>query len=202
MPPSGNDPEPPRFQRGAQTFYATTARYGAAAENCTLTSSLPRRRSAVDLQRHWCRRWELHPHDLAITGSSGLRVCYSATSALVLIEGVEPSRPCGHRLLGTARLPDYAISALVAARGVAPRFAACRAAVLLLDDAASVSSLLAQFIPGGVYSAGAQQDVACIGGQWRVSMVDLAGFEPATFPVRGGCAPCCATSPYGSGGQI
>src|SRR5262245_4705530 len=59
---------------------------------------------------------------------------------------------------------------MVAARGIAPLSAACRAAVLLLDDTAS--------------------------------MVDLAGLEPATFPVRGGCAPGCATSPYGGGCQI
>src|SRR6266511_2759640 len=36
---------------------------------------------------------------------------------------------------------------MVAARGLAPLSAACRAAVLLLDDAASVSYLLARFIP-------------------------------------------------------
>ncbi len=32
-------------------------------------------------------------------------------------------------------------------------------------------------------------------------MVDLVGLEPTTFPVRGGCAPCCATSPDGGGGR-
>ena len=34
-PPSGNDPEPLAFQASAQTFYATTARAGAAGGDRT-----------------------------------------------------------------------------------------------------------------------------------------------------------------------
>jgi len=195
----------------------TGAMHGAEGGSCTHTilrshGSQPCA-SAIPPRRHWLRsaRRSVRRTRPRTVGSCGPPLPYGQvsrqsrrwhpahyadSSALVLIEGVEPSRPRDHRLLRTARLPNYAISALVAARGVAPLSAACRAAVLLLDDAAS-SVLPGSPVcsPAGGYSASAGPDVACIGGRWRPTMVDLAGLEPATFSVRGGCAPCCATSP-------
>src|SRR6266540_4209109 len=92
-----------------------------------------------------------------------MRVCCSATSAFAASERRRVRRarsrtvgPCGpplphgevSRQSRRWHPAHYAYSsALVRIRGLAPLSAACRAAVLLLDDAASVSYLLARFIP-------------------------------------------------------
>ena len=89
----GSNPTLPLYQSGAQT---TTLQ---RREHLVRRLSRPRRMvhppgpvppGAPELHRgvRWCRRWELHPHDLAITGSSGLRVCCSATSAWAASEPV------------------------------------------------------------------------------------------------------------------
>jgi hypothetical protein len=80
-------------------------------------------------------------------GRTATRAC---SSAVVLMKGIEPLRPCGHRLLRTARLPDYATSAdgcAGATRTLKP--SACRADVLPITPHPIVAALQRRAEPLG-----------------------------------------------------
>jgi hypothetical protein len=79
VPSSGNDPEPPGFQPGAQTIYATTA--------------------------DWSRRWGSNP-TLPLYQSGAQTT--TLQRHLIPKTGVEPAHPRGYQPLKLARLPSSA----------------------------------------------------------------------------------------------
>jgi hypothetical protein len=66
------------FRPTCKTIYTTTAKNGAAAENCTLISSLPRRRSAVDLQRRIVLRDQVAQLAIDLLPAGGRWSCAAA----------------------------------------------------------------------------------------------------------------------------